>query len=835
MSDVRLSHPSAEQLLAFTMNRLGTQEMERIHSHLSACESCRRLLREHEPETLAAPPNLPPATVVFPPRDSKGSDSPVRPSAPTAGPGPAPVERDVPAELANHPRYRVLQLLGAGGMGSVYKAEHRLMERLVALKVINPTLINLPGAVERFHLEVKAAARLVHPNIVTAYDAEQVGDAHFLVMEFVEGWSLAKVVEKKGRLPVAHACDYIRQAALGLQHAFEQGMVHRDIKPHNLMLTSKGRVKILDFGLARFVSETGKSGALTSVGAFMGTPDYIAPEQAADAHGADIRADIYSLGCTFYQFLAGRLPFPDGTTVQKIIAHMEETPKPVSAVRDDVLPGLVGILDRMMAKQPAQRFQTPVEVARALSVYATPGTASLSDAARKDSAVALSAAPAPQSDTAPLALAPQVNGESDAVTALRTEAGEAPARKRPAQTSRRTGQTKAGPRPVLLAGAALVLAVISLAGLAFYRSATNTAELTVQSQAGDLEVVIKQQGKYVKSIDSGATSPAVLNAGDYDLELVGSRGEWQLSANKITLGRGDKKAIEIVRATPVASRSPALPPPISGPEGELDARPADATPRPPVGEIPGRREATPPPPATPGGEKPPASRGGGKPLQLAWPSDLLRAGKIHNPPLKGVKPTFDDEFKNPRSGFPRGKAPKGDHGYTGGKYVVRLKGGPAHVAWNSPASHLTNVACRVNARVTGDPAGSWGLFLNNYQQKRGIVVAIDGEGKLWVKPSPWEAEKQRGPQVGPVTHPAVKGGDAINRLLVVVHNRVVEIYVNGVAVCDPVVVDRDFTPAVLALGAFSREKEVRAEFERVTVWPADGLPMPEARGAVAKR
>jgi hypothetical protein len=137
--------------------------------------------------------------------------------------------------------------------------------------------------------------------------------------------------------------------------------------------------------------------------------------------------------------------------------------------------------------------------------------------------------------------------------------------------------------------------------------------------------------------------------------------------------------------------------------------------------------------------------------------------------------------------------------------------------------------------VSGDPAGSWGVFLNNYQQKRGIVVAIDGGGRLWVKPSPTEAEKHRGPQVGPITHAAIKGGDAVNRLIVIMHDRVLEIYVNGVAVCDPVVVDRDFTPAVLALGALSHAKEVRAEFDRVTVWPANGLPTPEARGAIAKR
>src|SRR5262245_26359186 len=242
-------------------------------------------------------------------------------------PGPAPTlgQSDplvpacpgIPAGLVGHPRYNVLQLLGVGGMGAVYKAEHQLMGRLVALKVINPRLVASPQAVERFRREVRAAARLAHPNIVTAYDADQAGGTHFLVMEYVEGSTLAQLVAERGRLAVAEACDYARQAASALQHAFEQGMVHRDVKPQNLMLTPGGRVKVLDFGLARFATEQVSAGApdpaketsdaaprpegagapletLTRTGVVMGTPDYIAPEQAADPHFADIRADVYS-------------------------------------------------------------------------------------------------------------------------------------------------------------------------------------------------------------------------------------------------------------------------------------------------------------------------------------------------------------------------------------------------------------------------------------------------------------------------------------------------------------------------------------------------------------
>jgi WD40 repeat protein/serine/threonine protein kinase len=316
------------------------------------------------------------------------------PSAPPATPDSpaAPRSPEVPLSLVDHARYRILGLLGVGGMGSVYKAEHRLMERTVALKVINPNLVGGPTMVERFRREVKAAARLAHPNIVAAYDAEQAGSSHFLVMEYVEGISLAWLVAEKGPLPVSQACDYIRQAALGLQHAFERGMVHRDIKPQNLMLTPDGQVKVLDFGLARFALENAPAGArlaspatpdvaagvaagntpadsLTQTGTVMGTPDYIAPEQARDAHTADIRADIYSLGCTLYDLLAGQAPFPQGTAVEKVMAHIERTPKPLTEVRSDVPAELARVAKRMMAKDPAERYQTPAEVADALAPF----------------------------------------------------------------------------------------------------------------------------------------------------------------------------------------------------------------------------------------------------------------------------------------------------------------------------------------------------------------------------------------------------------------------------------------------------------------------------------
>ncbi len=277
-----------------------------------------------------------------------------------------PTVPGLPPVLASHPRYRILRELGRGGMGVVYQARQTVMDRPVVIKVVSKALLDQPDAVERFHREVRAAARLSHPNIVTAYDAEQAGESHMLVMEFVPGQTLAEVLRRHGPLAVAHACHFVRQAALGLQHAHEQGMVHRDIKPQNLMLTPKGQVKVLDFGLAKLASERGSRAGLTSDGAYMGTPEYCAPEQATDARSADIRADIYSLGCTLYCLLAGRPPFEADTPVQAALAHLMQEPPPLPGLRPDVPPELWQAVARMLAKDPAKRYQAPAEVARAL-------------------------------------------------------------------------------------------------------------------------------------------------------------------------------------------------------------------------------------------------------------------------------------------------------------------------------------------------------------------------------------------------------------------------------------------------------------------------------------
>jgi eukaryotic-like serine/threonine-protein kinase len=342
------THPAPERLCAFGLGRLDAGEREEIEQHVAHCDSCCQALHGIENDTLL---NLARAAAATPSSSST-------------------LLNDVPPELANHSRYAIVGPLGEGGMGIVYKAEHKVMGRTVALKVIGRRFTANPGAVDRFRREVKAAAQLNHPNIVTAHDAEEADGLHFLVMEYVEGVSLNRFVAKRGPLPPGMACHFIRQAALGLQHAHGKGLVHRDIKPHNLMLTRKGQIKILDFGLARLSEAGGDGGSNTAPNLVMGTPDYLAPEQARNSHDVDIRADLYSLGCTFYFLLTGKTPFAGDSPLAKVIAHTEATPEPVTGLRQDVPEEVAAIVARLMAKQPADRFQTPAELAAALAPLA---------------------------------------------------------------------------------------------------------------------------------------------------------------------------------------------------------------------------------------------------------------------------------------------------------------------------------------------------------------------------------------------------------------------------------------------------------------------------------
>jgi eukaryotic-like serine/threonine-protein kinase len=266
-------------------------------------------------------------------------------------------------------KYKVLERIGAGGMGQVFLCEHKLMRRRVAIKVLPTARAAEPASLDRFYREARLVAAVDHPNIVRAYDIDQDDKLHFLVLEYVDGVNLQDLVKKAGPLSVTRACHYIYGSCIGLQHAHEMGLVHRDIKPGNILVDRSGVVKILDLGLARFFND--EDDALTKKydENILGTADYLAPEQALDSHMVDIRADIYSLGGTFYYLLTGKPPFPEGNVAQKLLWHQQREPAPLSNFRADVPPELAAVVSRMMTKDVNKRYQVPQEILAELAPW----------------------------------------------------------------------------------------------------------------------------------------------------------------------------------------------------------------------------------------------------------------------------------------------------------------------------------------------------------------------------------------------------------------------------------------------------------------------------------
>ncbi len=512
------THPEPLLLIEFSLGKLSDADAKSIEQHLGQCDSCCQQLEE-----MAADDSF--AALI------RGCDPDVELLAPTAASTAAITDvsfrssldvqeqmRKIAASLANHPRYAVRELVGIGGMGAVYRASHRLMNREVAVKVIRPEILNRAGAAKRFHREVQAAARLAHPNIVTAYDAEQFENQHLLVMEFVEGRNLAEVVQQRGPLSMIDACDYIRQAALGLQHAHEQGMVHRDIKPHNLMLTSDDQVKILDFGLASLVADdvideladeytdtASTSAFLTKASTMIGTPDYIAPEQVADARSADIRADIYGLGCTLYFLLSGRPPFTDGSAMDRIHAHCQRQPQSIGELRKNIPAKLAVVLEKMMAKEPDQRYQTPAELVAVL----TPLIADV-------------------------------------------DALAAPTRQLKAERSR----FRFGLRTLVLALLPIFLATAG--GLIYIQNGNGT--IAIATDDPDVRVIVQQNGEQVTILDQTTNQQVTLDTASYSVRLGGDASGLKMNlpeGEPFQLRRGQRKVVTITRTVPKIN-SPAI-------------------------------------------------------------------------------------------------------------------------------------------------------------------------------------------------------------------------------------------------------------------------------------
>jgi WD40 repeat protein/serine/threonine protein kinase len=397
-------HPTDEALASYGLGKIRGALADSVDRHLEECVACRQRVAELSSDSFLdrlrqahAQPEvdwgqLATHVPVDPPDAAQGSQVQHPPANPELS------ARSVPPELVSHPQWQVERELGHGGMGRVFLARNRLMDRLEVLKVLKDERLARPGADDRFQREIKSAARLDHPNVVRAYTASRIEDLLIFAMEYVKGDDLAKLVCEQGPLPAAIACRFGFQTAQGLQHAHECGMVHRDIKPGNLILLHKDQktVKILDFGLAKFRgrdirpddsrSDRESDPTLTHEGQILGTPDFIAPEQTLDAPQADARSDIYSLGCTLYFLITGHPPLRAHSVFALFAAHREVEPVPLNVARPEVPPELAAVVAKMMAKDPSSRYQTASAVAQALKPFCEPEASIGADAKSPQSA-----------------------------------------------------------------------------------------------------------------------------------------------------------------------------------------------------------------------------------------------------------------------------------------------------------------------------------------------------------------------------------------------------------------------------------------------------------------
>jgi eukaryotic-like serine/threonine-protein kinase len=362
-------------------------------------------------------------------------------------------------------RYVIVDFLGKGGMGSVYKAWHRMMGRVVALKILDPRCVANNQQIARFRREMQLVGRLDHPNVVRAFDADRVAEYHFIAMEYVAGQNLEDLLKERGALPPADVVYFASQAADGLAHAHALSILHRDVKPSNLLLTEARKVKILDFGLGTLLAKDELPGALTAAGITVGTPDYLSPEQARMVK-LDGRSDLYSLGCTMYHLITGQLPFKGESSMDCIVGRITGKAIPISQIRPGLPPRLVEVIEKLMATNPDDRYQTAKEAADAMRSLLRPKNLPADRAAPTVAAVAPVGEPVPKT-TAAVTPVPQPVAEEDTnleTPSLPPRAGARLSKpKRVAPRSRWTDRVTKDKRILAtVAGAAILLIVVPM-------------------------------------------------------------------------------------------------------------------------------------------------------------------------------------------------------------------------------------------------------------------------------------------------------------------------------------------------------------------------------------
>jgi formylglycine-generating enzyme required for sulfatase activity/serine/threonine protein kinase len=643
-------HPTEQTLSSFALGKLDDASSEAVNKHLEECPDCRKRAGEMSADSFLERV-----------RDAQARpDSPVPLISSTAGlsmvaggsaSSAPPPTSSLPPGLADHPDYEIIRELGRGGMGVVYLAQNKLMGRTEVLKVVGGHLINRPGVLERFQREIRSAANLHHPNIVTAYAALRTGESLVFAMEYVEGYDLAQLVRGKGPLQVAHACNFAHQAALGLQYAHEKGMVHRDIKPSNLMVAREGKkpvVKVLDFGLAKVTSEGQTDSGLTRQGQMLGTPDFSAPEQIRDAQSADIRADVYSLGCTFYYLLTGGPPFQGDSLWDLYQAHFSMDATPLNLVRPEVPVEVAAIVAKMMAKEPGRRFQEPKEVAQALKPFFKAGNVAVQGQVLDVSRAGQTGPGRPVPGLVSTPTQPATVAEGPVIRPNTEAEPAAPAAPWQSLIDLRETERSRGATPAVapirrrpwfwpsVAVGALILGLLIAWGVVI-RFKTTDGMIELVNLPQDAEVLV--DGKVVAVTWPGGGKPATITvpAGKRKVEV--KKDGFEVSGDEVTILAGVKEPFT-VRLIPLADSRPkpdpaadrtarsddaktpsapidrggATPPPTSPPVLDANSRPGDARSiagTPPVPPAGGAVERPAPPPE-PGRQAPPAAEAIGR-------------------------------------------------------------------------------------------------------------------------------------------------------------------------------------------------------------------------------
>lgn len=505
--------PSEAELAGYLVGRLATRRSDEVEQHVDDCPRCQASMQtiDVSADTLLTALRQTPVpspyedeaacTELLAELERLGS---VLSQAVRRSDGATNTEQEpLPAVRG----YELLEKIGQGGMGAVYKARHESLKRLVAIKILASERMTDAHAVARFKEEMKAVGKLEHANIVRATDAGEADGTQYLVMEYVPGVDLSSLVRDRGPLPIADACEIASQAALALQYAHEQDLVHRDVKPSNLMLSQDGQVKLLDLGLARATEPLSDDRSeLTAAGQLLGTPEYMAPEQAGDVRSVDARADVYSLGATLYKLLSGKAPldsekFP--TPIAKLQALAREPIEPIRLRRADVPSPLVDLLNRMLAQKPAERISSMAEVAKALSPFCV------------------------GANLAALLVAPR---------AAPSDAGDSPS-----PIEKRSSSAKR------LLGLIAVLAVVI--GAVVVRVVTDRGTLVIDSSDPGLQVAVRQGSRSVRSLElQQGENILTVRSGQYEVVLTGkSADRWRIEDAAVTISRGDEAVVKIYR------------------------------------------------------------------------------------------------------------------------------------------------------------------------------------------------------------------------------------------------------------------------------------------------